>query len=242
VQKDIHYSATAEIARLAGWSVKERQLLAWADMGTDIWQQVHWYDLLWSRLGEDFHFIRAPGRAVVAGGPAFLRQYLDEISRQANPIALGILLHGLQDTFSHARFIGRFSRQNQMPIFARGGQFALPFAYGHCSVGLLPDVVNANWVDTRFDLQVCNYEVAMDCLEWTAAILSDDETIITVVTEEILLKDESYTARKRRLESRAGVPRFSYCAESLYDKYKADFRRAAKEQVRRFADFRRAIS
>ena len=79
--------------------------------------------------------------------------------------AYGIALHGLQDSYFHQNWVGKFSRHNVLPAWSND-KFtpSLPFPYGHSPKGKEPDIATVTWYDPRTNSHIVNLERVEDAL------------------------------------------------------------------------------
>jgi len=238
-QLDIHGYSTLAIAKSAGYSDEDAVLLAWSNTETDKSLQVNWRNVIWSNLGLYFHFLPGdPKDLVVRVDSELSRQIIgDEAICSLPPaplgvIALGIALHGLQDTYSHNGWVGKFSRHNVLPAWSHD-KFtpSLPFPYGHSPKGREPDIANATWYDPRTNQTINNIDRVESALFATSQVLGLDHTPAGV--SKIFANVEDYEARKQALRELAGMPnlRFSEIRAEMLKRYGAQFKQAAAAQA-----------
>ncbi len=165
---------------------------------------------MWSNLGLCFHFIPGDPKDLICRVDSELSRRIMmqfKVYRCVTPFAfckLGIALHGLQDTYSHQGWVGKFSKHNVLPAWSHD-KFtpSLPFPYGHSPMGKTPDVANAIWYDPRTNAIVTNVHRTVIALQRTAAVLGLGELplkIRSVFTNT--LPSFGYTARKQALPRR----------------------------------------
>lgn len=171
-QKDIHYYATAALAVKAGFEQHEAELVAWSDQYTDelTKAELHgmrtqcgktddWYDrTVQADVLVPFHFL--PGDKpeihpwMVTPNSKLAQMIVHEAVNSSSLIRLGIALHSLQDTFTHQGFTGWQEQFNACYWFS-----ILPIPLpnvGHTDMGILPDIVTAEWTDPRIDRRIVN--------------------------------------------------------------------------------------
>jgi hypothetical protein len=148
--------------------------------------------------------------------------------------ALGVALHGLQDSYFHQNWTGAFSRHNVLPAWSKERlTLSIPFPFGHSPMGKMPDIANAEWYDPRTGETVVNIFRVWDAIDKTASVLgaSTDKykEIIDIFTD---VKD--YDARKQALRDLAEMPflHFSKIRKEMWRKYKQPFMAAAEAQAK----------
>src|SRR3990167_6285483 len=240
-QLDIHGYSTLAIAKSAGYSDEDAVLLAWSNTETDKSLQVNWRNVIWSNLGLYFHFLPGdPKDLVVRVDSELSRQIIgDEAICSLPPaplgvIALGIALHGLQDTYSHNGWVGKFSRHNVLPAWSHD-KFtpSLPFPYGHSPKGREPDIANATWYDPRTNSRIVNIERVEAALDATAVAVGGNRVCAIDEIAVIFRRIQDYEARKQALRELVGLPdlRFSDIRREMLAKYGKEYRQAAANQV-----------
>lgn len=236
-QKDVHAYGTLAIAKAAGYSDDDAVLLAWSNIETDYSLQVKPWNCLWSNLGLYFHFWPSDKKDLICQVDSDLSKRIigDEaiLSLPSAPlglIALGIALHGFQDTYFHSTWVGKFSRHNVLPAWSHD-KFtpSLPFPYGH-SPKPEADIANATWYDPRSNEVIVNNDRVTEALNASARVLG-----LEYCPSDILAKMyyESYEVRKQKLRDLAGMPnlKFTEIRKEMLNKYRNPFFDAAKAQA-----------
>ena len=229
-KNDFHGPATLCVAKEAGLDDDTAKAIAWADWYTDCTRltQVKFpYINMWlNNPGPAFHF--ADGDDI--------RQYLYLILTDptATPIAIGIALHTLQDTYAHKGFFGYCTRKNNTQPWLQYWPH-----YGHTGEGHTPDNVDAIWWDGRIKKTIVNRVRFSDALYETYQILGGEygrEAWNNNSKADAILRDESldYNVRADEWVKAAKVVRPKQKNEMLA-KYGPAFKAAAKRQ-RRFLD------
>src|SRR3990167_5213010 len=242
-QRDLHFYATLALAKAAGYSDEDAKLLAWADEECDYTLQVKAWNCLWSNLGLQFHFLPGDPKDLICRVDSELSRRIMASVAVSKPetwryymaqdlCALGIALHGLQDTYSHDGWVGKFSRHNVLPAWSHD-KFtpSLPFPYGHSPKGREPDIANATWYDPRTNQTINNIDRVESALFATSQVLGLDHTPAGV--SKIFANVEDYEARKQALRELAGMPnlRFSEIRAEMLKRYGAQFKQAAAAQA-----------
>lgn len=250
-QSDLHAYATLCIAKAAGYSDEDAVLLAWADLETDYTLQVKTWNCFWSNLGLEFHFWPGDPKDLICWVDSELSKLVTHhvaFNMIIEPpykdlqklCALGIALHGLQDTYFHQNWVGKFDKHNCLPLWAKQKNrfiWSLPFPYGHSTKGLEPDIANAVWYDPRTQQTIVNLDRVIYALRATARILGLSEIPDGVI--RIFYNEPDYDMRKQNLRELAGMPdlRISKIRKEMLKKYGAAFGTAAKEQARIVKDY-----
>jgi hypothetical protein len=239
-QRDLHFYATLALAKTAGYSNDDAKLLAWANLETDRTLQVKWHNCAWSNKGLYFHFWPGDPKDLICRVDSVLsRQIMDDLSSlrpgfrgDITKCRLGIALHGLQDTYSHQNWVGKFSRHNVLPAWSHG-KFtpSLPFYHGH-SPKPEADFANVTWYDPRTGETINNISRVCDALNASAQVLGIAECPQNVA--DIFIEEDDYEARKQALRELAGMPalRFSEIRKAMLAKYKEPFMQAAAAQAK----------
>ena len=248
---DLHELATLNIAKAAGYSDEDAVLLAWANGMTDrcdgmgFHTQVNALTCLWSKAGLYFHFWPSDKKDLICRVDSELSERITKplrlAPRYSSPVGLcycGIALHGLQDSYFHSNWTGKFSRHNVLPAWANG-KFtpSLPFPYGHSPMGKIPDVATATWYDPRTSEIIKNGDRVKAALEATARTLGLAELPLAV--EMIFSLQHDYEERKKSLRELAHMPklRLSEIRKEMLKKYRVELMQAAKAQARIVEDY-----
>jgi hypothetical protein len=238
-QSDTH-GATLNLALEAGYSPEDAKLIYWANLETDRTLQVKWHNCAWSNKGLYFHFWPGdPKDLICRVGSELSRRimmhvngYLCDGMEADKIIARGIALHGLQDTYSHQGWVGKFSRHNVLPAWSHG-KFtpSLPFPYGH-SPKPEADFANATWYDPRTGETIDNRKRVNGALAATGHVLGLTEIPLEILT--ILNFESDYELRKQRLRDLAGMPdlRFSEIRKDMLRIYGLEFEQATAAQAK----------
>lgn len=235
-QSDVHGYATLALAKAAKYSDQDSVLLAWSNIETDHSLQVQWWNCAWSNLGLYAHFWPGNCEDLICRVDSELvgRIIGTAIGNIRHRLcALGIALHGLQDTYFHQNWLGKFSRHNCLPVWSRNTFTpSLPFPYGHSPMAKMPDIANATWYDPRTGDTVVNKVRVELALEATAKVLGLEEVPLAI--RAIFWHQPDYDTRKQKLRELAGMPylRFSRVRAEMMKKYGKEFTAAAKEQAR----------
>jgi hypothetical protein len=134
-EKDLHFYAVYYLARISGFTHAETMKLAWASQYVDdhpATSPTRFVSAAFDRSAlKAFHFL-APEGGVVAEASYIADVNAKRALATHNLFALGIALHSLADTFSHAGFSTAYELRNM-----RKGGAAL---VGHADLGHLPDM------------------------------------------------------------------------------------------------------
>ena len=234
MQKDFHFYATLALAINSGRGYEESLAIAWANQFTDecnsrsrgIRTQIPFYGgWIWKSTQRNviipFHF--PPGKKFVVVENSLIAR--DLIYNADNPIALGIALHTLQDTYSHQNFTGWSEEFNSCFTWKNLWRALVP-NIGHSDMGVLPDIADASWYDPRTKKIIHNRTRATRCLTATNNFLGGDlpEDFL-----DALIFD--YDGRKNKwLKTTGRYVRYSKIKEVLWLKYMKEFRAAATVQ------------
>ena len=192
---------------------------------TDCWRgtQLKW-NSFWNP-GPFFHFLEGPSGVVEANSDLAR----DLVKRAENDMELGIALHTFQDTYSHAGFVGRWDKINQMGLTRRW----LP-KYGHTQMLQIPDRTECQWTDSRTGDDIKN------CIRFEDALLATYELLLPTPgfggdrIGDILavLLDKNYDNRKNRWAKIAGMSniRFSKITDAMWAEHGPAFKQAAHDQ------------
>jgi len=240
---DMHELATLNIAKAAGYSDEDAVLVAWADGETDHSLQVKWWNCPFSNLGIFYHFIpSAPDNLICQPDSELSRRIID--GAKSNPpwsierkCAVGIALHGLQDTYFHQNWAGKFSRHNVLPAWwNKKFTPSLPFPYGHSPKGLEPDIATATWYDPRSNETIINRERVFDAIAATCRVLGNPDAKDVF---RIFADVDDYEKRKEALRKLAGMTNLSFSSirAEMLAKYKKLFTEAARVQAEIVKDY-----
>jgi hypothetical protein len=233
MQKDVHFYLTYAMARSAGIRPQAAKEIAWANQYTDDLKEAELYGIQtqcnvgnWGNrqiqlsVLVPFHFI--PGGKPTSKWPWEVTENnvraraLVEASmtrdRKLRRCAMGIALHGLQDTFSHQGFSGWREPGNSC-----GTWYLLPNV-GHADAGHDPDVAHLTWKDPRTGKHIRNYWRVMRAAHATfsalaryngfAEIDSEWPGLKKKVAKVFKVKDDK--KRRQQLAKLAGNPRMRY--------------------------------
>ena len=237
-QKDIHFAATLCVAVEAGLDKETALLVAWANQQVDetALTQVKWLRQMFiNSPGRYFHFIPGddPDRPTMTTPNSAIIQHL--VKAVPHPVALGMAVHGLLDSYAHQNFYGHCTQlNNTQPWLNKWYGWR---HYGHTGEGHAPDNVDAVWWDGRIGENVQNrvrFTAAMrqtylalggGCDEWV-----DNSSAILILCDTSL----DYEGRKAAWVETAGFPglRFSDIQAEYSKKYSGLFKQAAAEQKR----------
>jgi len=262
-QKDIHYYATSALAVKAGFSRDDAQLIAWSNQYTDelTKAELHgirtqcgklddWYDrTVQSDVLVPFHFL--PGdkpeihKWMVTPNCKLARKIISEAVKSTNLIRLGIALHSLQDTFTHQNFTGWQEKFNACYWFS-----ILPIPLpnvGHTDMGIMPDIVSAEWTDPRNNRKVYNISRGKRSLEQTYKWLCETNKSSydpVWLAEELrdfwrkrtpkgLMQKRTYDERKKWLIdwTDGKIKRFNDITDNMQFIFKDGFYEAARTQL-----------
>ena len=202
------------------------------------------WNCLWSNLGLQFHFLPGDPKDLICRVDSELSRRIMASVAVSKPetwryymaqdlCALGIALHGLQDTYSHDGWVGKFSRHNVLPAWLND-KFtpSLPFPYGHSPMGKTPDIAIATWYDPRTGRTISNPVRVTQALDATAKVLGLAECTLSV--QEIFDDEQLYETRKQKLREFAGMPslRFSVIRAEMLKRYNMPFQEAAAAQAK----------
>ncbi len=257
MQKDFHFYVTYALARGAGIGAKAAQEIAWANQYTDDLTEAQLYGIQTqvgtiSNWGDrqiqlsvliPYHFIPGgvPGSdwpwEVTENNPRAraLVQASMTRARDVKRFALGIALHGLQDTFSHQGFSGWRESNNSC-----GFWYLLP-NIGHADMRHEPDVVDHTWTDPRTKKRIINRPRALRAAKETFNVLAGYNGLTPPASKWAnlkkklteIFKEKSYDKRKQRLAKLAGKPGFRYSklTKRAQEKHGEIFVRAAVEHL-----------
>ena len=226
-KNDFHGPATLCVAKEAGLDDDTAKAIAWADWYTDCTSltQVKWpHQMFINNPGPTFHF----------ADPEKIREYLYLILTDptATPIAIGIALHTLQDTYAHKGFFGYCTKKNNTQPWLQYWPH-----YGHTGEGHTPDNVDAIWWDGRIRKTIVNRERFSDALYETYRILggTSDRTVWeSNSTAHAILTSKyfDYDGRGEAWVKSAGFPglKFKDINKEMLAKYGTAFKAAAKRQ------------
>ena len=254
-QKDIHAYGTLAIAKAVGYADEDAILLAWADDESDYTLQVKPWNCLWSNLGLQFHFWPADKKDLICRVDSELsKRIANDVSIVAEGIKLcsggtakpymlcriGIALHGLQDTYSHQNWIGKFNDYNVLPAWSREGihlNWLVP-PYGHSPMGKTPDIATATWYDPRTGKTINNkarVEAALLATSQALGLECTPKHISMVFADVEDTKDiGDYVRRKQKLRNLAGMQHihFSKMRADMLKRYGVQFKAAAAAQAK----------
>jgi len=244
MQKDFHFHVTDVLACKAG--IEEPLIVAWANQYTDELKKArlhgiqtqsgilgNWADRQIQRtVLVPFHFL--PGdnlekTCVVTPDSRLARMLIDEAG---DFFELGIALHSFQDTYSHQGFTGWLEKENECFPWWYLGNPQPPI--GHAEMGVIPDVVSAEWTDLRTGIVIDNRRRALACAKRTYEILcgfteKENNWPDLRVEFQTLFAIRSYDERKKTLLKLGSGKRFS---ELTYSKtYRDEFETAAAKQL-----------
>ena len=208
-------------------------------METDYTLQVKAWNCFWSNLGLYYHFLPSDPKDLICRPNSELSEriikplYLKP--RYSSPVGLcscGIALHGLQDTYSHQNWIGKFSRHNVLPAWSKE-RLTLNIIppYGHSPMLKIPDVANATWYDPRSGETIVNLGRTYKAIEATAQVLGGcDFTRVW----SIFQNEPDYDKRKKALRDLAGMSDLSFASirAEMWKRHKVPFMQAAKAQAK----------
>lgn len=256
MQKDIHFYLTYALARKIRIDDQVAQKIAWADYFTDELTSTDLYgiqtqsDIIgnWSdrqiqhSVLIPFHFI--PGRNqeypwMTIENNSRARDLIESALKNADPLQLGIALHGLQDTFSHQSFSGWMEKLNNCyPWYYI--QCAIPNV-GHSEMHVIPDVVNYVWTDPRTGRRIDNKKRAMGAAKETFSFLLQfqgsgfNQNLWQNLKKELskIFHLKSYDKRVDQLCKFSGTPDIDYkkIKEILLPHYRYDFIKAARNHL-----------
>ena len=241
MQKDVHYYLTYALAIKAGIDTDSALVIAWANQHTDTIKDSDVYGIQ-TQVGvsgrwEDeqiqlsviipFHFI--PGdhpfnEWATTANCRNARRLVDDSLAGGGLMSLGIALHTLQDTFSHANFSGWREDYNS----------CYPWYYlrsvipniGHAEMGPVPDMTDRVWVDPRTGIKINNRIVVLDAAKQTFQYLCRKNYIASYaeswngIKEELIpiLQIPNYDIRKQAIIDWVGtIPRYSGVQKSELD-------------------------
>lgn len=237
-QKDIHYYATRCIAKEAGYSDEDAELIAWANVQTDTCKgfgfhtQVNPITYLWSKAGTYFHFLPGddPERPEMTTANCWIAQKL--VKMATSPIEKGIALHSLQDTWSHQNFYPKCTRENNTQQWAQWWPH-----YGHSAMIKTPDILAADWYDGRIGQNVINRERFRYALRATYTALAENGANVGAWSQSSeamkILSDRAldYEARKAAWATASGIrASASKTDKEMWAEHIAEFKAAAKRQ------------
>lgn len=269
MQKDVHFYLTYVLARNAGIRPQAAQQIAWADQYTDdlTETELHGIQTQCAKLGNwgdkqiqlsvliPFHFI--PGGTPGSAWPWAVTE--DNARAQAlvtaalnrkpalTRCALGVALHGLQDSFSHQGFSGWEEKKN-----ACGFWYLLP-NIGHADMGHVPDDVSKTWTDPRTEKRIVNRWRVLRAARRSFDVLAEYSGLAqpglawTALKQKLvpILKEKNYDKRKQKFAALAGNAnlRYSKLKKRAWNKHKVAFVRAAAQHlsdaIGEFADLSR---
>ena len=241
-QRDIHFYGTLAIAKAASYSDADAKLIAWADEETDYTLQCQWYNPhKWNYYGLCFHFWPGDKENLICSPDSELsRRIITNATcghfTEQGLCTIGIALHGLQDSYFHQSWVGRFSKYNCLPVWSKN-KFtpSIPFPFGHSPLAKIPDIASAMWYDPRNGQTIHNKSRAILAVNATAKVLGMDDTKddIKDITF-IFAREDDYDTRKRKFRSLASMPdlMFSDIREEMLKKYRKPFMAASYVQAK----------
>lgn len=244
MQKDNHYHAILALCIRAGYSPDEARIVAFSNYQTDctaLTQVKRPWQLWINNPGRFFHFVEGKSGVVEANSDRVRDLVLNipvlvdnGISYAATPdrlIALGIALHAFQDSYSHAGFVGRLDKRNEMGLKTSWWRRAIPH-YGHTQMGLHPDRCEVTWTDTRTGEVRVNAEIFTDCMFELFNLIKPAALMVVIadITDVCLVQD--YDERKAIWAMQAKMPdiRFSAIQADMWKQHGKAFKAAAKRQ------------
>ncbi|UCG58056.1 MAG: hypothetical protein JSU70_00845 [Phycisphaerales bacterium] len=258
MQKDFHFYVTYALARKAGCSAPDATTIAWANEYTDRQTKEDIYEVQTQCPKIDrwddpqiqftvlvpFHFIpgddeKWPWKTTRNSPRA---QMLTRAAEESQDLyRLGIMLHALQDTFSHEGFSGW--REDKNSCYPWYYLKSLIPNVGHAEMLALPDMVDRVWRDPRTNKTVNNRIRALAAAKATFKSLvrargNNANTTMPPSLERQLRRIfnlQNYDARKRELRKLSGNPKIDYAKTDKRigkdKKKKAAFVRAASAHL-----------
>jgi hypothetical protein len=236
MQKDTHFYLTYALARRVGIEPDEALKIAWANQYTDDCKKprlhglrtqcgllADWYDrTVQHDVIVAFHFVPGDKGWLVTANNKRARRLVQQAN---NPFELGIALHALQDTFSHAGFTGWAEPANARP-WLRWLPNPTPNV-GHADLGKIPDIIYIKLITGQV---IDNREKALACAQATYELLGGKYW--SKVRNEVLNAFViNYDKRKEALKVLAGRKlRYSQLKMS---EYKRPFILAARKHLSR---------
>lgn len=255
MQKDVHFYLTYALARKAGIDEPEAKTIAWADQYTDDLTEAQLYGIQtqchvlgnWSSeqiqmsVLVPFHFIpgddaKWPWKTTKNSTRA--RALVESAVKSADPLRLGIALHGLQDTFSHQGFSGWCEDQNACYpwYYVKSG---IPNV-GHAEMRAIPDMIGQIWIDPHTQETINNKLRAMGAAKETFRVLAGWAELPKPQSQWKRLEPRlrkafklTYDNRKGRLRTLSGDPKADYSeiTKRLANRNRPAFIRAASDHL-----------
>lgn len=234
MQKDNHYHAILALCIRAGYSPDEARIVAFSNYQTDctaLTQVKRPWQLWINNPGPWYHFVEGDRSGIVVAGHQHLRGLVSTAIDRHDLIALGIALHAFQDSYSHAGFVGRLDKRNEMGLKTSWWRRAIPH-YGHTQMGLHPDRGEVTWTDTRTGEVRVNAEIFTDCMFELFNLIKPAALMVVIadITDVCLVQD--YDERKAIWAMQAKMPdiRFSAIQADMWKQHGKAFKAAAKRQ------------
>ena len=234
MQKNIHYNLTFKLAVDVGFSVECAQQIAWADQFVDDCIDFEKYgfrtmvNIAFQTLDcfipevqrsvfVPFHFLPGSKDSLIVKRNSELVQKIIQGAMKTNDrIALGIALHGFQDSYSHEGFSGVQSDDNAKHKWNLTSMLAPRI--GHAEFGLDPDVVRGKWYNQN-GLYIKNNEKFKEAAIETYRILYqfakgcypkfDPVNVLQEIDEFLEIKD--YEKGKEFLFKKSGIDPKNIC-------------------------------
>lgn len=167
MQKPVHYNAVLYLGLCAGLPWQVAVEIAWADQYTDevmfkALKGLGILDMPYEAIIIPFHFLpgnskKKPWNCITRSPNAITLMKL--AIESGNPLRLGMVLHTLQDTYSHNYFSGRDENSN-----AKYFWWTLVPSIGHMQFACDPDIIEDAWYDPRREKHIRNWFMGRRCL------------------------------------------------------------------------------